>query len=661
MNGEITIHPPQSRGTDIILTATLKSGLRSWTQHLWVHGTAYAPDELDNSADVWAVLFLFKMMQLGGEFRINATMSASLHANVDRYVRAWMLLAPETCRPVTLIPQEIEDDSAAPCKPKALACFSGGLDACFTAYRHAHGLAGAQNQEIDACLMIHGADIRRDYVEEWKGASAKAELLVKDLGIPHFYTITTDFRDMHCPYGYAYYTMLAACMRVFGRQYGHLMLGSDNPVNNFSFPWGNNPVTNHFLSSRRNEIITDGEDVARTEKAALVAQWPMALEHLRCCYKGDDLSRNCGHCAKCLRTRLNFLAVGVAELPCMPPLKDESMLERIPVTSEVEQQELTMLIWYLDRHPLNPTPAWEKALRNRLRQFNWCRKGRPAFVERLHRVGARIKLAAAKAQVRGLLESDATGEPLQSLDEVMRALRGLIDNGSALSPSLLIPQFFSLGLHHKGADPAPYVFTEELSPYLQAIRQALGGGVPDMGELQGKGVPTAAPSCGQHPLLTALHPQGTCLLRLVTAVFSNGKPSLLAATLDMGDYTCGVQGDGSLSHLAVPMNYPRRPAVAEHPVSRVPFADTVLPFWHEAQELACRAHSLFPCTFDIAWEVVLTPDGPVISGVRADWDAVTPQWGHGMRPLLDNRIRPEWYRLTKGSAFKFTPNASHLV
>lgn len=665
MNGKITIHRPQRQGSDIILSATLKHGMRSWTQHLWVHGTAYAPDDLDNSADVWAVLFLFKMMELGGEFSIDAPMSASLHANVDRYARSWLLLAPETCRSIKLTPLEIADDSAEPCKRKALACFSGGLDACFTAYRHAHGLAGAQNQEIDACLMIHGADIRRDYVEEWEGAATKARLLVEDLGIPHFYTITTDFRDMHCPYGYAYFTMLAACMRVFGKQYGHLMLGSDNSVDNFAYPWGNNPVTNHFLSSRRNEIITDGEDFIRTEKAALVARWPMALEHLRCCYSGNDLSRNCGHCPKCLRTRLNFLAAGVTELPCMPPLEDEGMLERVPITSEVEHLELTMLTRYLDRHPLHPAPAWEKALRNRLSQFNYCKEGRPALAERmrrsLQRMGAHIKLAAAKAQIRGLLESDATGEPLQRPDEVMRTMHRLIDSGRALSPALLIPQFFHLGLHHRGADPAPYVFTEELSPYLCSIRRALGGRVPDMPELQEKGVPTATAPGRQHPLLTALHPHGPCPLMLVTAVFSTGKPSVLAATLVMGDYTCNVQEDGSLCPLAVPVNYPRTPAVAEHPASHAPFAGTVLPFWREAQELVCRAHSLFPRTFDIAWELALTPEGPVITGVREDWDAVTPQWGRGMRPLLDCRIRPEWYRQTKGSKFKFTPNSSHLV
>ena len=34
MNGEITIHPPQHQGSDIILSATLKHGLRSWTRHL---------------------------------------------------------------------------------------------------------------------------------------------------------------------------------------------------------------------------------------------------------------------------------------------------------------------------------------------------------------------------------------------------------------------------------------------------------------------------------------------------------------------------------------------------------------------------------------------------------------------------------------------------
>lgn len=34
MNGEITIHRPQRHGSGIILSVTLKHGLRSWTRHL---------------------------------------------------------------------------------------------------------------------------------------------------------------------------------------------------------------------------------------------------------------------------------------------------------------------------------------------------------------------------------------------------------------------------------------------------------------------------------------------------------------------------------------------------------------------------------------------------------------------------------------------------
>ena len=363
MSGEIKIEKPRMMADGgVELSACLRIGVRRWKQYLRVRGDSLHPDRLDNSGDVWAVLFLHKMMEYGGRYKVRGAVSASLLTGLDRYVTAWVNLQPAQYGAVTLEPEVVEDDNGRVLQPGCLACFSGGLDACFTAFRHARGLAGAQNQRLKACLMIRGADIRKDKEVDWNGASRIARELVEDLGIPQFYTVETNFRDMHCAYGMSYFSMLVACMRVFGRQYGHLMLGSDNCFRYFHLASGNNPVTNHFLSSHGVEIVTDGSEYTRTEKAAVVASWPLALRKLRVCYQGKDLSRNCGTCEKCKRTRLNFLAVGVEDLPCMPPLQSEKELLDFTMTP-VEQLEMSLLLEYLDAHPLKQVPAWEEHLR----------------------------------------------------------------------------------------------------------------------------------------------------------------------------------------------------------------------------------------------------------------------------------------------------------
>lgn len=393
MDGEIEIEVPRMM-TDggVELAACLRIGIRRWRQYLRVWGKEpLFPEQLDNTGDVWAVLFLHKMMEYGGHYRVHGSLSSSLLTGLDRYVTAWCNLQAATYHPVILESDTVEDDSHRVLLPGCLSCFSGGLDACFTAFRHAKGLAGAQNQQLEACLMVKGADIRKDKEAGWVGASLSARELVDDLGIPHFFTIETNFRDMHCAYGMSYFSMLVACMRVFGRQYGHLMLGSDNCFRYFHLASGNNPVTNHFLSSHGVEIITDGSEFTRTEKAAVVASWPLALQKLRVCYRGEDLSCNCGVCEKCKRTRLNFLAVGVNELPCMPPLESEEELLEFTM-NPVEKKEISLLLEYLDVHPLPQPSSWEAHLRAKLntpaspvpkkkkrcsRFLQWCRKISP--------------------------------------------------------------------------------------------------------------------------------------------------------------------------------------------------------------------------------------------------------------------------------------------
>ena len=466
---EITIQPPQSKDGNgqFELRATLHCGIRSYQQYMRVHAPGITPEQADNTGDVWAVLFAHKMMEHGGTFRLKGSISASLLRGLNRYTQAWVCLKPDLYQPIEIEADEILDDSQWEQKPSALACFSGGLDACFTAYRHKKQLAGAQNLPLRACLLVHGADIRKDYKDDWQGARASAETLVRDLEIEHFYTLETNFRDMHCAYGLAYYSMLAACMRVFGREYGHLMLGNDGHFTYFQYPAGNNPVTNHFLSSRACELVTDGSEFTRTEKAALVSQWPAALQHLRVCYAGNDLSTNCGKCPKCRRTRLNFMAVGINNLPCMPPAKDMDDLLNLPL-NPVERSEAELLLRYLDTHPLTPTPEWEQRLRQRVNQT----PTRPTTTLKLTQklclwrkiIHAHIKLLRARPIIRHRWQATRTQDS-KPLKEVMQDMRALINSGNAFPVRELILHYFYFRLQYRGARISDYIFPSEWFRY----------------------------------------------------------------------------------------------------------------------------------------------------------------------------------------------------
>lgn len=87
---------------------------------------------------------------------------------------------------------------------------------------------------------------------------------------------------------------------------------------------------------------------------------------------------------------------------------------------------------------------------------------------------AHRKLEKARPRVQELLASDTTGAPLKSLDEIMRHMHGMIDTGRVFPVRELVPNYFFLRLHHRGADPAPYVFTSEFLRYRGPLLAAQG-------------------------------------------------------------------------------------------------------------------------------------------------------------------------------------------
>lgn len=112
------------------------------------------------------------------------------------------------------------------------------------------------------------------------------------------------------------------------------------------------------------EIQPDGAECDRFQKAELVSGWQKGLEKLRVCWQGEDLSKNCGKCAKCKRTIINFKTVGIESLPCMPEISDDELLDF--QLTQVEHKEMLPVFKYLEKHPIHPTPSWVEKLREKL-------------------------------------------------------------------------------------------------------------------------------------------------------------------------------------------------------------------------------------------------------------------------------------------------------
>lgn len=101
-------------------------------------------------------------------------------------------------------------------------------------------------------------------------------------------------------------------------------------------PWGSHPFLEPWLSSEALRVIHEGITMSRTQKSALVAGWPEAVNALNVC-TGPLRSRlepgACGPCEKCLRTAAEFLASGHPEAA-------EAVLGRAMATDEVRSLRL---------------------------------------------------------------------------------------------------------------------------------------------------------------------------------------------------------------------------------------------------------------------------------------------------------------------------------
>lgn len=75
-------------------------------------------------------------------------------------------------------------------------------------------------------------------------------------------------------------------------------------------PNGSHPLLDPFFSSAHFAIEHDLFSMSRSEKVALIAEWPVGIAHVRVCTNDSEGGPNCGTCEKCIRTQVHLAALG---------------------------------------------------------------------------------------------------------------------------------------------------------------------------------------------------------------------------------------------------------------------------------------------------------------------------------------------------------------
>lgn len=304
----------ESRGENYVNRVVIFDNVQLWWE--MTGPEASLPPPL-RAHDLVATALVFKAMHQGRDLHIDGPVTQSLLRSLEDLIACWHAWRPDLYETIRVSAEnEIPDaELPVPATPlRAVAAFSGGLDATFTAWRHVTRSAGRRSHVLMAGVLIQGFDIGLDANAAFATTVSTAADTLRSINVP-MVTMRTNWREVACVnWEMEFGTGVATCLRNWQGSVSAGLVGSDEDYARLVLPWGGNPITYAMLSSRDFQVVYDGGEFTRTEKAGQILDWPAGLRNLRVCWEGPLTGRNCGHCEKCLRTKLNFMALG-APLP----------------------------------------------------------------------------------------------------------------------------------------------------------------------------------------------------------------------------------------------------------------------------------------------------------------------------------------------------------
>ena len=257
--------------------------------------------------DAWAIALLPLAMTRGEALEIPLPVDSLLSRNLDHLQAVWQGWWPA----LSTIQVRAPVTAGTTAGPRVVSCFSGGLDSLYTLIRNHERFPAGHTQRITDIMLVHGADVPWEDSLTFDKLRTRYAALAAEFGV-RLVDPRTNFRSaslgrLSWP-DLTHGACLASCAAMLGDDYGCLLIPSGAPYRAFR-PWGSTPLTDHLFSMTRLRVEHDGAELSRVEKTEVLSTHPKVQGQIRVCWRsGTD--RNCGRCAKCLRTMATLEAVG---------------------------------------------------------------------------------------------------------------------------------------------------------------------------------------------------------------------------------------------------------------------------------------------------------------------------------------------------------------
>jgi hypothetical protein len=220
--------------------------------------------------------------------------------------------------------------------------FSGGIDSLATLRANRLNYPLRHPGSIKDCLLIHGWAVTPDTRSEaFAEAVHSLSGVTQEVGAT-LIPVRTNVRlledDDHFFLNQFQAGILAAVAHALSCRFTVAVIASSGP--NDPAHWGTHPLLDSHYGSYDLRIRHDNTFLTRLERTKLVAEWDTALQNIKLCPVNWP-DRNCGHCEKCLRTRLALLTLGVLDRTEAFP-HEEITAEEIKSVVQIRENALAL-------------------------------------------------------------------------------------------------------------------------------------------------------------------------------------------------------------------------------------------------------------------------------------------------------------------------------
>ncbi|HPG89331.1 MAG TPA: hypothetical protein PLD46_06730 [Hyphomicrobium sp.] len=291
-------------------------------------------------------------MHEGAGLEADFAVDATLLDGLEHFQDVWHAWRPDIFRFKIPIVTAGEYKQSAPTErpASAVSAFSSGVDSTFTLARHIKGDAGRARRDIRTAVLVHGFDMPLAASDGFDVLARSALAITDELGV-NLVTVKTNWRQMIANWEMTFGAGLVSVLHQFSDAHDMALIATEESYQNCFPVWGNSFWTDRFFSASGFNIESDGGAYDRIERAAYVGKHRALIPHLRVCWAGPRTGENCGVCPKCVLTKLNFVAAGVAEPWPFPQGLTPQTVYDMPIKTRWQSQFLELILSKLEANP----------------------------------------------------------------------------------------------------------------------------------------------------------------------------------------------------------------------------------------------------------------------------------------------------------------------